>query len=145
MPDERTVRTWALDDVNGFSPQYARAREIGYHGLFDQILEIADTTKEGTTTTRKRASDGAMYDETKSADMIEHRRLQVDARKWMLAKALPKVYGDKIAVDGEHTLKLDSENMSPLEVARHLAFVLALGRREAGAATAAPAAPPMKH
>jgi hypothetical protein len=31
--------------------------------------------------------------------MIEHRRLQVDARKWMLAKALPKLYGDRIAAE----------------------------------------------
>jgi hypothetical protein len=26
-PDERTVREWAVDDVEGFSPQYARARQ----------------------------------------------------------------------------------------------------------------------
>lgn len=145
MPDERTVRTWALDDVNGFSPQYAKAREIGYHGMFDQVLEIADTPEQGVITTRKRAADGAMYDETKCADMIEHRRLQVDARKWMLAKALPKVYGDKVQVDGDHTVKLDGDNTTPLELARGLAFVLALGKREAGTAPAAPAAPPMKH
>jgi hypothetical protein len=27
--------------------------------------------------------------------MIEHRRLQVDARKWIAAKLKPKKYGDK--------------------------------------------------
>ena len=31
--------------------------------------------------------------------MIEHRRLQVDTRKWMLSKMLPKVYGDKQQVE----------------------------------------------
>src|SRR4051812_2164281 len=30
MPSESTVRTWALDDREGFSAHYARAREIGY-------------------------------------------------------------------------------------------------------------------
>ena len=30
MPDERTVRRWALDDVGGFAGHYAKAREIGY-------------------------------------------------------------------------------------------------------------------
>jgi Bacteriophage Sf6, terminase small subunit-like len=35
MPDERTVRRWALDDLEGFSTQYARAREIGYQGMAD--------------------------------------------------------------------------------------------------------------
>lgn len=54
MPGESTVRLWALDDVKGegdtegFAAQYARARLIGYHRLFDQILEIADTPQEGT-------------------------------------------------------------------------------------------------
>ncbi|MQB38834.1 hypothetical protein DXT97_18810 [Agrobacterium tumefaciens] len=32
-------------------------------------------------------------------DMIEHRRLQIDARKWMAGKLRPKVYGDKLDVD----------------------------------------------
>jgi hypothetical protein len=31
--------------------------------------------------------------------MIEHRRLQIDARKWILAKALPKIYGDKLTAE----------------------------------------------
>jgi len=34
-------------------------------------------------------------------DMIEHRRLQVDARKWMLAKMLPKKYGDRTTLAGD--------------------------------------------
>jgi hypothetical protein len=67
MPDERTVRRWALDNVKGFSEQYARAREIGYHGLADELLEIAD-------------SDGEPVRD----------RLRVDTRKWLLSKALPK-------------------------------------------------------
>lgn len=81
-----------MDDVGGFSAQYTRAREIGYHGLFDDILEIADTTQEGIKTVEKPTGI-----EVTTADMIEHRRLRVEARKWMLARALPKVYGDKLA------------------------------------------------
>ena len=35
--------------------------------------------------------------------MLGHRRLQVDARKWMLGKLNPKKYGEKLDVtsDGE--------------------------------------------
>lgn len=76
MPPESTVRTWALDNKD-FYAQYARAREIGYQGLADELTEIADDTK----------GDPARD------------RLRVDTRKWLLSKALPKVYGDKI----EHT------------------------------------------
>jgi len=74
MPDERTVRTWARDN-EVFSPQYAKAREIGYQGMADEIIVIAD------------ASDDA--------------RLQVDTRKWLMSKALPKIYGDKQTMEHE--------------------------------------------
>ena len=104
MPAESTVRAWALDDIHGFAAQYARAREIGYHGLFDEMLEIADTTHEGVKTVQK-----ATGIETTTGDMIEHRRLRVDTRKWMLSKALPKIYGDKLAhtgADGESPIAM---------------------------------------
>ena len=41
MPDESTVRDWAQTNAE-FSPQYARAREIAYHCMMDELLEIAD-------------------------------------------------------------------------------------------------------
>lgn len=110
MPDERTVRSWALDDVGGFSPQYARAREIGYHGLFDEILEIADTPQEGTV-----IKEGPRGTEVRTGDMIEHRRLQVEARKWMLAKALPKIYGDKFSIDQTTNIVRDAVDRPPGE------------------------------
>lgn len=107
MPSEATVRTWALDDVNGFSSKYTRARELGYLKLADEILEIANTPVIGIKTVSK--PNGT---ETTEADMIEHRRLQVDTRKWMLSKMLPKLYGDKIAVD--HGGKVGFDN-APIE------------------------------
>lgn len=45
----------------------------------------------------------------------------------------------------EHKVTIDTENIPPLELARGLAFVLALGKRDVRTSTAAPAAPPMKH
>lgn len=90
MPAESTVRLWALDDREGFSARYARAREIGYLHMGDELLTIADTPQEGITVTEK-----ATGTETRTGDMIEHRKLQVDTRKWMLARMLPKVFGDK--------------------------------------------------
>lgn len=83
--------------MQGFAAQYTRAREIGYDRLADELLKIADTPQHGVKTTTK-----ATGTETTEGDMIEHRRLQVDARKWMLSKMLPKKYGDKMALtDGE--------------------------------------------
>lgn len=45
----------------------------------------------------------------------------------------------------KNQITIETSDSTPLELARGLAFVLALGRREAGTAPAAPAAPPMKH
>ena len=127
MPSERTVRSWALTNEE-LSPQYARAREIGYATLFDQMLEIADTPQPGVTT--KETDKGT---ETRTGDMIEHRRLRVDTRKWMLAKALPKVYGDKVSAE------LTGKDGAPLqpatdvrELARDMAFIFASGLQKAG-------------
>lgn len=116
MPSEAAVRAWALDDIEGFAAQYARAREIGYDRLADELLEIADTPQTGVKTTTK-----ATGTETTEGDMIEHRRLQVDARKWMLAKMLPKKYGDKLTTEVTGGLKHDHTVGLQPETARLLA------------------------
>lgn len=96
FPSEATIRAWNLDDLHGFSAKYARSRAIGYEKLSDEILHIADTPQIGTKTVSK-----ATGLEITEGDMIEHRRLQVDSRKWMLSKMLPKVYGDRQHIDME--------------------------------------------
>lgn len=107
MPKADTVLQWARDDKEGFAGQYARAREIGYLLLADEIISIADTPKIGTKTVTKEWGL-----ETTEADMIEHRRLQVDTRKWMLAKMLPKVYGDKQQVEHSGSIDIASTLLS---------------------------------
>jgi hypothetical protein len=81
---------------------------------------------EGTKTVVK-----ATGTETTTGDMIEHRRLQIDARKWILSKALPKVYSERLAVDSKH-LVVDENNkeIDYLETARHIALIFASARAE---------------
>jgi len=74
MPSEMTVRRWALDADSPFSSQYARAREVGYHRMADELLDIAD--------------DAGLD--------ANDKRIRVDTRKWQLSKALPKIDGDKL-------------------------------------------------
>jgi hypothetical protein len=97
MPPESTVRLWALDDRNGFAAQYARAREIGYHSMADDLLEISDDGRNDWM--ERNGDDGAGW--VQNGEALARSRLRVDTRKWMLSKALPKVYGDKIV--NEHT------------------------------------------
>lgn len=96
MPAESTVRTWALDDREAFSAQYARAREIGYHAMADELLEIAD---DGRNDWVERATDDGKPARTPSPENVQRSRLRVDTRKWLLGKALPKLYGNRLAVD----------------------------------------------
>ena len=91
--------------------QYARARDERADVLFEEIIEIADTTEEGCTIT---SSDKGIF-ETKG-DMLGHRKLKIDARKWMLGKMSPKKYSDKTIVESinrninqEVTAKTDAE------------------------------------
>ena len=92
FPAESTVRSWALQDIDGFAAKYTRAREIQAHFLAEQIITISDTPMPGVEMIVK--AYGAT--EEKHGDMLGHRKLQVDARKWYLSKVLPKVYGDKL-------------------------------------------------
>ncbi len=87
-----TVLRWK-DQFPEFSKQYARAREIGYNLLADELLEISD--------------DGAGdYEDTERGpvakpEVVARARLRVDTRKWMLAKMLPKVYGEKLELGSD--------------------------------------------
>ena len=92
-PSSRTFYKWLDEDANKVK-QYVRACEARAEQIFEDILNIADTTEEGITT--KETENGI---ETTTGDMIQHRRLKVDARKWMLGKMNPKKYSDKIQVD----------------------------------------------
>lgn len=63
--------------------QYARARARQAEHYASEIIEIADTAEDAQLA-----------------------RLQVDARKWVASKLLPKVYGDKQEI--EHSGKIES-------------------------------------
>ena len=82
------------NNTRDFRNQYIRARDIQADVLFDEIHQIADTPQKGTKTVRRGEGDNSTV-ETTEADMIEHRRLQIDARKWLIGKMAPKKYGDK--------------------------------------------------
>ena len=77
MPSMASIFLW-LGKYPEFSEQYARAREAQAESHADQIVEIADDDKIDPN----------------------HKRIMVDARKWVASKLKPKRYGDKL--DLEH-------------------------------------------
>lgn len=108
MPDEKTVRTWAADPKHPISPHYVRAREVGYHKMADDILDIADDGENDWMVREGKDGEGTAY--SVNGEHISRSKLRVDARKWLLSKALPKVYGDKVTnahtgADGESPIQ----------------------------------------
>jgi hypothetical protein len=93
-PDISTVYRW-LAANEAFRDMYAHAREDQADTLADEIQSIADEPMLGKKTTTKANGDV----ETVEGDMIEHRRLRVDARKWVAAKLRPKKYGEHIRTE----------------------------------------------
>lgn len=88
-----TILRWVGEDTE-LANQYARAREIGYALLADEILEIADDSSGDAV----EDDDGNVR---VNAEFVNRARLRVDTRKWMLSKVLPKLYGDRL----EHDVK----------------------------------------
>jgi hypothetical protein len=103
MPVFSTILGWALNPEHAFYDRYARARDIGYRHLAEELLEISDDSKGDLA----QGEDGR-----KSVDHehIARARLRVDTRKWMLSKMLPKLYGEKI------TSELVGQDGGPVQV-----------------------------
>lgn len=97
-PHFTTVYDW-LNQNEDFALRFARARDIGADAIAQETLDIADTPVEGRIETDKVDRDGAPYTEVRRADMIEHRKLQIDTRLKLLSKWNPKKYGESSRLD----------------------------------------------
>lgn len=80
----------------GLQKRYARAKSASLDALADEIIDLSDECRIGKKT--RETKDGT-FDEY--GDMVERSRLQIDARKWLLAKLAPKKYGDKVELTGQ--------------------------------------------
>lgn len=95
MPCVITLHNWRKEDP-AFAARYYEAVNAGFDTIAEQCLEIAD----------RPAKD--------MAD-VQNRKLQIETRLKLLAKWCPRKYGERIAIDGEVTVR-----MSPLEQLRRL-------------------------
>jgi hypothetical protein len=75
--------------------------------MFDELLEIAD---DGTNDTYEDVDGNPRTDH----DVIARSKLRVDTRKWYLAKSMPKLYGERVAL--EHS----GPNGVPIQVTQTL-------------------------
>lgn len=109
-----TIMDWVREDIGpGFGGMYARARLTQADVWADELHDISRTPTTGIITTTIDGPNGRIV-KTIEQDAIEHRRLQVDSKKWLLARLNRKKYGDnakfEIDTDESGTLKIKIEN-----------------------------------
>lgn len=95
MPRAALVRQWAMEDAE-FGDKYQRARELGCHAMADEIIDLADN---------KTTESGA----------VARDRLKIESRRWLLARILPSVFGDRVEAQikgGLVVVKLDAEDLA---------------------------------
>lgn len=106
MPSETEIYRRMASDPD-FASAIARAREAQQDAEAEKIVQMAD---EAT------AEDWQVV------------KLRIWARQWRAAKLAPKRYGDKQTTTIEGGDKpIQTEDVTPLEAARKVAFALALG------------------
>lgn len=96
MPAASSVFLW-LQKYPEFSEQYMRAKRESADAMAEDILYISDTPVMGEIRTVR--PDGSV--EIRQDEMLGHRRLQIDTRRWLMGKMKPKVYGDKVDVTSD--------------------------------------------
>lgn len=97
MPAASTVRLWVQERPD-FAEQYARARELGYLEMADEVLEIAD---DGTNDWIDRQRQDGSTERVFDSEHYQRSKLRYEARRWLLSKCLPKIYGDKLELAGQ--------------------------------------------
>ncbi|HAW7813118.1 TPA: DNA-binding protein [Escherichia coli] len=102
MPNRSTILKW-FRDVPEFSTMYARAKDIGFEVLADEILDIADN------------------EDNVDKDKCRRSQLMIDTRKWLLAKLQPRKYGERVTqeiVGNKEEAPVQIAEVSKEEIAR---------------------------
>jgi hypothetical protein len=124
MPAESTVRLWHVEDREGFSAQYTKAREAQMDALAEDILDIADDVSLDW----KKTANGA---EVVDSEVVARSRLRVDTRKWLMSKIAPKRFGDRVVHAGDPENPIETKDHSSRELAVAIARLLAKGNASA--------------
>ena len=97
---------WVEQDAQ-LAERYARTRETLIERIAEETMEIADQ-------------------EAEDAVQVNKQRLQVDTRKWLLAKLAPQRYGDKLHLAGHDggTVKTETETRVAPDALREITEAL---------------------
>lgn len=94
-PNKSTILRWNTQEgglYDWFKDQYARALIIRAHAWAEEILDISD---DGQNDWEEREGKNGNTYIALNNEAVQRSKLRVDSRKFLLAKMLPKLYGDK--------------------------------------------------
>lgn len=100
-----TMLDWINADPSR-AEMYARAREDRSDKLADEIVAIADECEYEPVTDISGKTVAVMFDKT----AVARNKLRIDARKWTASKLKPRVYGDKVQLEGTVDHKVMSDD-----------------------------------
>ena len=108
MPTKRNIVHWLSDPQNAeFREMYYYARRVQCEFLIDEVIEIADDTENDWKQTYNKRGEPNGWKPDNEA--IQRSRVRIDTRKWLAAKLIPRIYGEK--VDHHHELTGDLAEM----------------------------------
>ena len=102
-PKYRVIYDWMAEDPR-FAAEVAQARDTGFEVLADETVIIANTPLMG-----QEITDSETGRTIKKADMLGHRKLQIETRLKILACWNPKKYGTKQIISGDQENPLKTE------------------------------------
>ena len=131
MPSASVLLKWRKIHPD-FDTAYTRAREDQMHTWSDQIISLIDNAEMGynikvplgSKEMEKIEADGFVHFKFRKHNLA-HAESMANARKWLMAKIVPHVFGDRLQVDANHTFenKDDSEMLHALQEAARKANV----------------------
>lgn len=90
-PNPDTVYSWR-NKHKEFAEKYAIAKQRQIEVIVDEILVIADDASKDTVI---KVDDDGNEKAFCNAEWINRSRLRIDTRKWLAAKLVPRLYGNK--------------------------------------------------
>ena len=95
MPNRSTVFRWLADTDHPFCDQYTRAREIQAEVMVDDIIDIADDSRNDWIDKKVAGGEIRVVD----PESLQRTKIRLDARKWAAGKIKPKKYGPRTQTD----------------------------------------------
>jgi hypothetical protein len=101
FPKPSTIYQW-LRKHKKFAEFYARAKQDQITVFIEDIIEISQNKSDDSfidDMTKKRISNPSA---------VQRSRLEIDTKKWLASKLVPKIYGERYSVE-QSTKELDAE------------------------------------